>query len=48
MNRLASFYSEKESHILGAGFILLLIVLWELIPHLLTLSKGCLSSSQHL
>ncbi|HEY7317076.1 MAG TPA: ABC transporter permease [Candidatus Binatia bacterium] len=40
MNRLASFYSEKEPHILGAGFILLLIVLWELIPHLLTLSKG--------
>jgi len=40
MNRLASFYSEKESHILGAGFILLLIVLWELIPHLLTVSKG--------
>ena len=40
MNRLASFYSEKEAHILGAGFILLLIVLWELIPHLLTLSKG--------
>src|SRR5262249_31169922 len=40
MNRLASFYSEKESHILGAGFIVLLIVLWELIPHLLTVSKG--------
>jgi NitT/TauT family transport system permease protein len=40
MNRLANFYSEKESNILGAGFILLLIVLWELIPHLLTLSKG--------
>src|SRR5262245_14597092 len=40
MNRLASFYSEKEPHILGAGFIVLLIVLWELIPHLLTVSKG--------
>ncbi len=40
MNRLASFYSEKESHILGAGFILVLILAWESTPHLLPLPKG--------
>jgi NitT/TauT family transport system permease protein len=40
MNRLTNFYSEKEQHILGGGFILLLILLWESMPHLLTLPKG--------
>lgn len=40
MNRLGSFYSEKESQILGGGFILILILLWESMPHLLALPKG--------
>ncbi|HEU4342774.1 MAG TPA: ABC transporter permease [Candidatus Binatia bacterium] len=40
MNRLASFYIEKEHYILGGGFILLLIVLWESMPHVLTIPRG--------
>lgn len=40
MRRLESFYFEKEHHILGGGFILLLIALWESVPHMLTLPKG--------
>ena len=40
MKRLQTFYSEREPSILGGGFILLLIVLWELTPRLVPLSQG--------
>src|SRR5207253_10463615 len=40
MKRLQNFYTEREPSILGGGFILLLIVLWELMPRLLTLPQG--------
>lgn len=40
MTRLANFYAEREPHILGGGFILLLIVIWEFVPHLIALPKG--------
>ena len=40
MKQLVNFYTEREQPILGGGFILLLIVLWELMPHVLTLPKG--------
>lgn len=40
MKRLAEFYAEREQPLLGAGFILLLIILWELMPHVLVLPKG--------
>ena len=40
MKRLGNFYTEREESILGAGFILLLILLWELMPRLVPPSKG--------
>ena len=40
MKRPTSFYGEREHLILGAGFILLLILLWELMPHVLSLPQG--------
>jgi len=40
MRRLQNFYTEREQPILGGGFILLLIVLWELMPRLLALPQG--------
>ena len=40
MKQLRNFYTEREPSILGGGFILLLIVLWELMPRLLTLPQG--------
>ena len=40
MKRLASFYSEREQLILGGGFILLLLILWESMPRVIPLPKG--------
>lgn len=40
MTRLVNFYHEREHTILGGGFILLLILAWESMPHLVTLSRG--------
>ncbi|MGH7772976.1 MAG: ABC transporter permease [Candidatus Binatia bacterium] len=40
MTRLVNFYTEREHHILGGGFILLLILLWELVPHVIALPKA--------
>ncbi|MGH7825820.1 MAG: ABC transporter permease [Candidatus Binatia bacterium] len=40
MNRLVTFYLEREHYILGWGFILLLILAWESTPHLVTLPRG--------
>jgi NitT/TauT family transport system permease protein len=37
---LVNFYTEREHHILGGGFILLLILLWESVPHVIALPKG--------
>lgn len=35
-----TFWQANEPHILGSGFIILLLALWEAVPHVLTLSKG--------
>jgi NitT/TauT family transport system permease protein len=40
MNGLSYFYRENESSILGGGFILLFLLLWEAIPVVAPLSKG--------
>ena len=40
MNTLAVFYREREQTILGGGFILLLILLWQSVPALISLPKG--------
>jgi ABC-type nitrate/sulfonate/bicarbonate transport system permease component len=38
--RLRNFYTEHESFILGGGFILVLLALWESLPLWYTLPKG--------
>lgn len=40
MSALASFYREKEQPILGAGFILLLILAWQSLPAVVSLPRG--------
>ncbi len=40
MNGLAETYREREPVILGAGFIVVLLLLWEMIPWVTTLPKG--------
>lgn len=40
MTALANFYREKEQPILGAGFILLLIIAWQSLPALVSLPRG--------
>lgn len=40
MTRLVNFYTEREHHILGGGFILLLIIAWESVPHLVALPRA--------
>jgi ABC-type nitrate/sulfonate/bicarbonate transport system permease component len=40
MNSLASFYREREQAILGGGFILLLILIWQTVPALIPLPRG--------
>jgi NitT/TauT family transport system permease protein len=35
-----SFWDRNESFILGTGFILLVIVIWQVVPSVLTLSRG--------
>lgn len=35
-----TFWEANESYILGGGFILLFLLVWELVPHVFTLSKG--------
>ena len=40
MNRLANFYLDREHYILGGGFIVLLILAWESVPHVITLPRG--------
>ncbi|MBI2088685.1 MAG: ABC transporter permease [Deltaproteobacteria bacterium] len=40
MTRLVNFYTEREHYILGGGFILLLIIAWESVPHLVALPRA--------
>lgn len=40
MKRLAAFYNEKEAYLLGIGFILFLLLIWESMPLWLTLPRG--------
>ncbi|MBI2997175.1 MAG: ABC transporter permease subunit [Deltaproteobacteria bacterium] len=40
MTRLVQIYTEREHQILGGGFILLLIIAWESVPHLVTLPRA--------
>jgi len=40
VKRLANFYLEREHYLLGSGFILLLLLGWEAIPHLFTMRRG--------
>jgi NitT/TauT family transport system permease protein len=40
MSGLLTLYREKEASILGAGFILIVLLIWEAVPILLPLSKG--------
>ena len=40
MNRYLSQYRENEEPILGWGFIVLFLLVWEFIPHVVTLPKG--------
>ncbi|HUK40496.1 MAG TPA: ABC transporter permease [Candidatus Acidoferrales bacterium] len=40
MNTLTSFYREREQAILGGGFILLLICVWQIVPLLISLPRG--------
>ena len=40
MSAPASFYREREQTILGAGFILLLILAWQALPAIVTLPRG--------
>ena len=40
MNTLANFYREREQALLGGGFILLLILVWQALPALIALPKG--------
>jgi ABC-type nitrate/sulfonate/bicarbonate transport system permease component len=40
MNGLKGFYREHEATIVGTGFILLVLLLWQAIPWLMTLPKG--------
>ena len=40
MNTLASFYREREQALLGGGFILLLILIWQTVPTLISLPRG--------
>ena len=40
MTRLVNFYTEREHQILGGGFILLLILFWESVPHVIALPQG--------
>lgn len=40
MNALVSFYREREQPILGAGFILLLILAWQSLPAIVSLPRG--------
>jgi len=40
MNTFLAFYKEKEAAILGWGFILLFLLLWEFIPALVTLPEA--------
>jgi hypothetical protein len=38
--RLKIFYAEHEAFILGSGFIVVLLALWESVPLWYTLPKG--------
>jgi ABC-type nitrate/sulfonate/bicarbonate transport system permease component len=40
MSGLVNFYRDRESQILGIGFIILFLASWELFPLLVTLPKG--------
>jgi NitT/TauT family transport system permease protein len=40
MNGLVAFYREREQTILGAGFILLIILVWESLPWVVKLPRG--------
>jgi NitT/TauT family transport system permease protein len=40
MSALAGFYREREPAILGGGFILLLVILWQSVPSLVSLPRG--------
>jgi NitT/TauT family transport system permease protein len=40
MNRLVSFYHDREHYLLGWGFILILILAWEAIPSVAVLPRG--------
>lgn len=40
MNSLVAFYRDREQTILGAGFILLIILVWESLPWLVKLPRG--------
>jgi NitT/TauT family transport system permease protein len=40
MNALTNFYREREQAILGGGFILLLILIWQTVPALISLPRG--------
>jgi NitT/TauT family transport system permease protein len=40
MKRLSGIYSEREELFWGGGFILLLMILWESMPHLIALPQG--------
>ena len=35
-----TFYESAESYVLGGGFIVLMLLLWEAVPHVVTFSKG--------
>jgi NitT/TauT family transport system permease protein len=35
-----TFYEKSESYLLGGGFILLVLMAWEAVPYVVTLSKG--------
>jgi len=40
MTGLASFYREKEAYLLGIGFVVFLLAIWECVPLLITLPRG--------
>ncbi len=40
MTALKRFYNEKESHVLGIGFIALLLLIWQSVPLWYTLPRG--------
>jgi ABC-type nitrate/sulfonate/bicarbonate transport system permease component len=35
-----TFWEENERHVLGFGFIALMLAVWEVVPHVFTLSRG--------